>query len=43
MSSLELAMLWWPIAAVLSFGYLWYIARYFSGKVDVNRDGTGPY
>jgi cytochrome d ubiquinol oxidase subunit II len=43
MSSLELAMVWWPIAGVMAFGYLWYIARYFSGKVDVHRDGTGPY
>jgi cytochrome bd ubiquinol oxidase subunit II len=43
MSSLELAAIWWPFAGVLAFGYLWYIARYFSGKVDVNRDGAGPY
>jgi cytochrome d ubiquinol oxidase subunit II len=41
--SLELAAIWWPIAGVMAFGYLWFIARYFSGKVDVNRDGTGPY
>ncbi len=43
MNSLELAAIWWPFAGVLAFGYLWYIARYFSGKVEVNRDGAGPY
>jgi cytochrome d ubiquinol oxidase subunit II len=42
-SSLELALVWWPIAGVLAFGYLWYIARYFSGKINLNRDGAGPY
>jgi cytochrome d ubiquinol oxidase subunit II len=41
-SSLELAMIWWPIAGVMAFGYLWYIARFFSGKVDVKPDGIGP-
>jgi cytochrome d ubiquinol oxidase subunit II len=41
-SSLELAMIWWPFAGVMAFGYLWYIARFFSGKVDVKPDGIGP-
>jgi cytochrome d ubiquinol oxidase subunit II len=43
LASLELAATWWPVAGALSFGYLWYIARYFSGKVEVRRDGAGPY
>jgi len=41
--SLQLAALWWPVAGVLAFGYLWYIGRYFSGKVDVERSTAGPY
>jgi cytochrome d ubiquinol oxidase subunit II len=41
--SLELAAIWWPIAGIMAFGYLWYIARYFSGKVDVKRGDAGPY
>jgi cytochrome d ubiquinol oxidase subunit II len=41
--SLEHALFWWPLAGVLSFGYLWYVARFFSGKVAANRDGAGPF
>jgi cytochrome d ubiquinol oxidase subunit II len=41
--SLELAAIWWPVAGLMAFGYLWYIARYFSGKVDVKRGDAGPY
>ncbi len=43
LSSLELALLWWPVAAVLAFVYLVYMARKYSGKVDVSREGMGPY
>jgi cytochrome d ubiquinol oxidase subunit II len=41
--SLKLAAIWWPFAGVLSFSYLWFIARYFTGKVPLNRTGAGPY
>jgi cytochrome d ubiquinol oxidase subunit II len=43
MDSLMLAAIWWPIGGALAFVYLWYIARYFSGKVDVKADATGSY
>jgi cytochrome d ubiquinol oxidase subunit II len=43
MGSLELAAIWWPIAGVLAFAYLWFIARYFSGKISLKREGDGPY
>ena len=40
-TSLELAAIWWPIAAVLTFAYLCYIARFFSGKVNVQGGNGG--
>jgi cytochrome d ubiquinol oxidase subunit II len=42
-SSLELAAIWWPVAAVLTFGYFFYMRRKFSGKIDLVREKMGPY
>jgi cytochrome d ubiquinol oxidase subunit II len=42
-SSLKLALIWWPVAVLISFAYLAYIARHFSGKIAPTREGSGPY
>jgi cytochrome d ubiquinol oxidase subunit II len=43
LDSLELAAIWWPFAGALSFFYLWYIARYFSGKISPRPLGSETY
>jgi cytochrome d ubiquinol oxidase subunit II len=40
-SSLELAMIWWPFALILTFTYLWFITRHYSGKVKLAQDTQG--
>jgi cytochrome bd ubiquinol oxidase subunit II len=39
-TSLKVAIIWWPFAAVLSFAYFWFVLRHFAGKVKAEkRDG----
>ncbi len=33
----------WPVAALFTVAYFWYIARSFSGKISTPRPGDGPY
>lgn len=42
-SGLASAILWWPLAALLSFAYFFLIRRYYRGKVSVDRDNQGLY
>jgi cytochrome d ubiquinol oxidase subunit II len=42
-SSLELAAIWWPIAAILTLSYFWYMRKRFAGKIDLVRERMGPY
>jgi hypothetical protein len=38
--SLRTAIIWWPVAVVLSFAYFWFVLRHFTGKVKAEkRDG----
>ncbi len=41
LKSLELAMIWWPVALVLTFSYFWFIVRQYPGKVKLPRDEEG--
>jgi cytochrome bd ubiquinol oxidase subunit II len=41
LSSLELALIWWPIALVLTCVYFWFISRLYTGKVKVAEDMQG--
>jgi len=41
--SLELALVWWPIAMGLTCTYFWFIRRHYSGKVKVVEDSQGFY
>jgi cytochrome d ubiquinol oxidase subunit II len=43
LSSLELALLWWPVALVLTCAYFWFISRHYSGKVKITEDTEGSY
>jgi cytochrome d ubiquinol oxidase subunit II len=43
LKSLELALLWWPIALVMAFTYFWFTVRHYSGKVKVSTDNQGFY
>jgi cytochrome bd-type quinol oxidase subunit 2 len=40
---LKVALIWWPIALVLAFSYLRFIARQFRGKVRPSEDTQGFY
>ncbi|HUO09151.1 MAG TPA: cytochrome d ubiquinol oxidase subunit II [Phycisphaerae bacterium] len=40
---LSIALVWWPIAALLSIGYFVFIYRYYSGKVKPVQDTQMPY
>jgi cytochrome d ubiquinol oxidase subunit II len=41
MTSLELAMIWWPVAFVLTVVYWWFVAKNYLGKVKLFRDVEG--
>lgn len=41
--SLGLTLFWWPVALVLAFGYLAFIARQYRGKVQPKQDNQGFY
>jgi cytochrome d ubiquinol oxidase subunit II len=41
--SLEVALVWWPIALALAFAYFWFITWHYSGKVKVAKDTQGFY
>jgi cytochrome d ubiquinol oxidase subunit II len=43
LGSLELALVWWPVAMGLTCAYFWFIARHYSGKVKVVEDTQGFY
>jgi cytochrome d ubiquinol oxidase subunit II len=43
MTSLELALIWWPISLVMAFTYFWFIIRHYSGKVKLSTDTQGYY
>ena len=43
LSSLELALFWWPVAFVLTCIYWWFITRLFPGKVKASEDDHGGY
>jgi hypothetical protein len=36
---LRLALIWWPLALLLSIGYFAFIFRHYRGKVPVAGDG----
>jgi len=38
---LALALLWWPLALVLAFTYVWFIARQFRGKLQAREVHQG--
>ena len=42
-NSLELALIWWPIALALIGIYSWFIAGQYSGKVKTVQDTQGYY
>ena len=41
--SLELALIWWPIALIMACGYFWFTVRHYSGKVKLSTDTQGYY
>lgn len=41
--SLAVAIIWWPIAGVLAFGYFLFILRHYRGKVKPSEDRQGFY
>jgi cytochrome d ubiquinol oxidase subunit II len=40
-TSLELAIIWWPAAFVLTCIYFWFISRLYTGKVKASEDPQG--
>jgi cytochrome bd ubiquinol oxidase subunit II len=40
---LRIALVWWPVALTLSFGYFFFIFRHYSGKVTLAQDTQTPY
>jgi cytochrome bd ubiquinol oxidase subunit II len=42
-SSLAIGAAWWIPAVILAFGYLYFVQRYYSGKVNVSKDNQGLY
>ena len=43
LSSLELALIWWPVALALTCTYFWFIGRHYAGKVKASKDTQGYY
>ena len=43
LESLEVALVWWPIALGLSCTYFGFITRHYSGKVKLTEDTQGFY
>jgi cytochrome bd ubiquinol oxidase subunit II len=43
LTSLELALVWWPVALALTCTYFWFITRHYSGKVKLSQDTQGFY
>jgi cytochrome d ubiquinol oxidase subunit II len=41
MKSLELALVWWPVALVLTVAYYLFVLRHYLGKVKVGGDRAG--
>lgn len=41
--SLTVALIWWPIAFILSAAYFVFISRRYAGKVNTSRDNQGYY
>jgi cytochrome d ubiquinol oxidase subunit II len=42
-ASLAAALIWWPIALVLTFAYAWFVSRFYRGKVKTATDAHAPY
>jgi cytochrome bd ubiquinol oxidase subunit II len=42
-TSLKVAIIWWPFAAMLSFAYFWFVLRHFAGKVKAVEKRDGLY
>lgn len=42
-AGLVAATVWWPVSAILAFAYFFSILRFYSGKVDLSREGHGLY
>lgn len=40
---LIIALIWWPLAFILSIGYALFIYRYYIGKVKASEDTQNPY
>jgi len=40
---LRLALFWWPVALLLAFAYMTFIARQFRGKVGPSQGQQGHY
>jgi cytochrome d ubiquinol oxidase subunit II len=40
---LAIALVWWPVAMLMSIGYFIFIFRYYSGKVKAAEDTQNPY
>lgn len=40
---LAVALVWWPVALIFSFGYFWFIHKHYRGKVKPLEDTQGPY
>jgi cytochrome d ubiquinol oxidase subunit II len=40
---LAIALIWWPVALVLSLGYSLFIHRHYAGKVKPAEDSHSPY
>jgi cytochrome d ubiquinol oxidase subunit II len=41
--SLKVAIIWWPVALVLSCAYFWFVLRHFTGKVKAVENREGLY
>jgi cytochrome d ubiquinol oxidase subunit II len=41
--NLMIAIIWWPVALVMSIGYFIYVARYYVGKVSVPTDSQDSH
>lgn len=39
--SLWMALIWWPIAFILTLSYFVFISRHYTGKVTISRDDQG--
>ncbi len=41
--SLIMAIIWWPIAFLMSVAYFVFISKRYAGKVSVSKDNQGYY